>query len=329
MGSSVTFGILGFVCLACSFLLSGFEAGVLALSRFRIRRQMRSGSHRAQILHEYLEHPEDFLWTILVGNTLATFGAFSLIVVALMDALHGKAALFLASFLLIIFLFYVFCDLLPKMLFRQFPNRLCLLLVVPFRLLHVALSPLVAVLAWISDLLLRLTGRERFKGHIFGSRREMRLAIQESAQILTSEERTMVNRVLDLQELTVRSITVPLSRVIGAAAGTPVRDVLELGRQQPVNRLPVWKGDGAQRRIIGIVSLGTFLYASDFDMSQPIDRFVRAPLHLREDVRLEEALRRMQRARQHMAVVLGFDQRELGVVSLRDILKSIFGEVTL
>ena len=48
-----------------------------------------------------------------------------------------------------------------------------------------------------------------------------------------------------------------------------------------------------------------------------------------EDVRLEEALRRMQRTRQRMAVVIGFDGRDLGIVSLRDILKSIFGEVTL
>lgn len=329
MGPLLGWGLVGLGCLALAFLLSGFEAGVLALSRFRVRRQMRAGSHRAQLLHEYLEDPENFLWTILVGNTLATFGAYSLMVVALVDGLHEKWGWFLACFLVIVFLFYVFCDLLPKMLFRQFPNRLCLALVVPFRVLHVALSPLVAVLTWFSDLLLRLTGRERFKGHIFGSRREMRLAIQESAQILTSEERTMVNRVLDLQDLAVRSITVPFHRVIGAAVGTPVRKLLEIGRRQPVNRVPIWKGDGPQRRIVGIVNLSTFLYSDAVDPDQPVERFARAPLHMREDLRLEEALRRMQQTRQHMAVVVGFDQRELGVVSLRDILKSIFGEMTL
>jgi CBS domain containing-hemolysin-like protein len=46
-------------------------------------------------------------------------------------------------------------------------------------------------------------------------------------------------------------------------------------------------------------------------------------------MRLEEALRRMQRSGQRLAVVLSRDRRELGVISLQDILKAIFGEVNL
>src|SRR5262252_9298869 len=70
-------------CLVLSFILSGMEAGVLALSRLRIRQQSRAGRYAAQVLHGYLENPENFLWTILIGNTLATFTVFSMLVVAL------------------------------------------------------------------------------------------------------------------------------------------------------------------------------------------------------------------------------------------------------
>ena len=52
-------------------------------------------------------------------------------------------------------------------------------------------------------------------------------------------------------------------------------------------------------------------------------------LYLSEEMRLEEALRRMQRSGQRLGIVLGRDQRELGLVSLHDILKFIFGEVSL
>jgi putative hemolysin len=329
MGELTLFTLVLVCSLALSFLLSGMEAGVLALSRFRIRRQMRAGLRGAQLLHEYLENPENFLWTILVGNTLATFTAFSLIVVALYEGLDGRVGWCLSLFAGVVFLFYAFCDLLPKMLFQQYPNRLCLALAWPFRLLHRLLSPLVAVLTWFSDLLLRWTGRERFKGHIFSSRREVRLALQESAQALTSDERTMVNRVLDLQDLSVRSITVPLNRVVGVTTRTPVRDLLEICRHQPVSRAPVWDQEGAPRRIVGVVSLSTFLYAQDMDPNTGVGSYAKAPLRLREDLRLEDALRRMQRTRQRMAVVVGFDDRELGIINLRDILQSIFGEVTL
>jgi len=329
LATALLYSLLLLCCLALSFLLSGMEAGVLALSRFRIRRQMRAGVRRAQRLHEYLENPENFLWTILVGNTLASFAAFSLLVVVFYSSLGEHRWEFLAAFAGMVFLFYMVCDLLPKMLFRQFPNRLCLALSAPFSLLHAALSPLVGLLTSFSNVLLRFTGGEPFKGHIFSSRREVRMAIQESAEILTTEERTMVNRVLDLQDLSVRSIIVPLHRVIGVTPQTRVAEVLEICRRQPLSRLPVWQGEGNTRRIVGIVSLSALLFAEGLDVDQPVVHYAKPPLQLREDVRLEEALRRMQRTRQRMAVVVGFDQRELGVVNLRDILQSIFGEMTL
>jgi putative hemolysin len=290
---------------------------------------MRAGVRRAQLLHAYLENPEDFLWTILVGNSLATFMAFTLIVWTLFEALKDRVLFFALGLGAAVFLFYMLCDLLPKMLFRQFPNRLCLSLAVPFRFLHIVLAPLVKLLTWFSDTLLRFTGGSRFKGHLFSNPREVRLAIQESAQILTSEERAMVNRVLELQDLTVRSILVPLHRVVGVNVGTPVREVARICRDQPWQRLPVWEGQGPSRHVFGVVNLSTLLYTEGLDGSEPVERYVKPPLIFREDVRLEEALRRMQRSRQRLAIVTGFDGSELGVATLRDILKSIFGEVTL
>ena len=61
------------LCLLLSFMLSGMEAGVFALNRLRIRRLARSGNGQARRLHGFLEKPEQFLWTILVGNTLVNF----------------------------------------------------------------------------------------------------------------------------------------------------------------------------------------------------------------------------------------------------------------
>ena len=65
-------------CVALSFFLSGMEVGVFALSRLRIRHLMRAGNPRARALLGYLERPENFLWTILVGNTLANIGVSSI-----------------------------------------------------------------------------------------------------------------------------------------------------------------------------------------------------------------------------------------------------------
>src|SRR5213592_4335932 len=98
--------------LALSFFLSGMEAGVFALSRLRIRQLMRAGKPRAKVLHGYLEKPEDFLWTILVGNTLANFVAVSLAVIALQQRFGSRPVAFWAIFLTGGFVFYALCELL-------------------------------------------------------------------------------------------------------------------------------------------------------------------------------------------------------------------------
>jgi CBS domain containing-hemolysin-like protein len=255
--------------------------------------------------------------------------ALSTILIDLHETLGHRPGLFLLTFLAWAFFFYAFCDLLPKMLFHMFPTRLCLALAVPFRFIHLGLSPLVSLVTWFSNLLLRRTGGRRYEGHLFGNRSELRLVMQESAHSLTSEERAMVNRVLDLQNLTVSKITVPLARVVGVTTLTPVREILDLCRQQNVSRLPVWEQKGNARRIVGLVTLDSLLYASELEEAKPASAFLKPALYLREDVRLEEALRRMQRGGQRLAIVLGRDQQELGIASLQDILKSIFGEVNL
>jgi CBS domain containing-hemolysin-like protein len=316
-------------CLAVSFVLSGMEAGVFALSRLRIRQQMRAGQASAKVLHNYLENPENFLWTILVGNTVANFLILGWLVMKLHAALGNSRVWFVAVFSVVVFLFYAFFDLLPKMLFRVYPNRLCVLLARPFRFLHLALRPLVALVETFSGVLLRWRGGKVFTGHLFGNREELRLVMQESAQAFTSEERAMINRVLDLQTLTVRQAMKPLDQAVAITAQTPVSAALLLCREKRLTRLPVWERRDGGQRIIGLLALNTMIYQPALDMAKPVGDYVKPALFLDEDLRLEVALRRLQRSGQRLAIVLSRERREIGILSLQDVLKVIFGEVSL
>lgn len=310
---------------ALSFLFSGMEAGVLALSRLRIRQQMRAGNASARVLHQFLDQPEQFLWTILVGNTLANFVVVSLTFTYLHRWLSGQVWLWLAL-AIAVFLIYALADLLPKMLFRQYPNRLCLGLARPFRMIHLTLAPWVAAVAWLAEILLKSTGGQRFTGRLFGNREELRLLMQESAQALTKEERRMVNRVMDLQNLTVGAVGIPLSKVVTATTTTPITGVFDVCRETGLNRLPV--KDPRSGRIVGIVTLRNSLYQTDLDVSKPAGAFLQPALYLEESARLEVALQRLRQSGQRLAIVLDRDRRETGIVTLHDILQFIFGEVS-
>jgi putative hemolysin len=326
-GKTIIWVLFG-VCLVLSFVFSGMEAGVFALSRLRIRQQMRAGRASARVLYHFLENSENFLWTILVGNTVVNFLILGWMIAVLHEAFGQHQVWFVVVFSGIVFLFYAFFDLLPKMLFRMYPNRLCMLLARPFRLLHLVLWPLVGLVESVSQRLLRWRGGKVFTGHLFGNREELRLVMQEAAP-LSSEEKTMINRVLDLQTLTVRQVVKPLDQTATITTETPLGNALALCRERKLTRLPVWeKRDGGQR-VVGLLSLNPLLYQPDVDPARPSGEFVTEALYVEEDLRLEVALRRMQRSGQRLAIVLGRERREIGIITLQDVLKLIFGEVSL
>jgi putative hemolysin len=328
MNQALIWGLF-LVCMAISFLLSGMEAGVFALSRLRIRRQMRAGRRSARALYTFLEQPENFLWTIFVGNTLANAIILGWLVVILDRWLHARVAVFAAIFAVIVFLFYALSDLLPKMLFRAYPNRLCLMMARPFKLIHWMLRPLVALVESVSGLLLLWRGGRVFTGHLFGNREEMRLVMQESGQNLTSDERAMINRVLDLQSLTVRQVMVPWPLVVTVGREASIEAALELCRVHKRTRLPITDSRERGSRIIGLFSVNAVLYQNESRAGKTAGDFAKPALYLDEDMRLEVALRRMQRGGQRLAIVLGRDRLETGLLSLQDVLKAVFGEVSL
>ena len=87
--------------------------------------------------------------------------------------------------------------------------------------------------------------------------------------------------------------------------------------------------DAGQRRIVGFVNCKRVLYEPQIDTTRPVSEFLKPSLFLDGTVRLDAALRQMQRTGHRLAVVLGPENREVGIVSLTDILQTIFGEVRL
>jgi putative hemolysin len=310
--------------LLLSFFLSGMEAGVFALSRLRIRHYVRQGVRRARVLQGYLESPEHFLWTILIGNTLATV----MVVSIGFRWLHGWIAphwLPLALALAVsVLVYYATCELLPKMLFRLYPNRLCLALALPFRAVHTVLGPVVRPVAFLSRSLLRWSGGRRFTGNLFGSRDELRVLMQESGQTLSTEERGMINRVLDLQNVRTSAIMKPWSQTVTLDVNATVAEALARAREGGFTRVPVWRGEGKRRRIAGLLDLSALLYSENLNTSRPVGEVLQPALYLDENTLLEVALRQMQRTGQRLAIVLGRGGDEVGMVTLQDIMRVIF-----
>jgi CBS domain containing-hemolysin-like protein len=93
--------------------------------------------------------------------------------------------------------------------------------------------------------------------------------------------------------------------------------------------LPVWEKREGTRRVAGLVNLDDLLFAPPPPAGQQVRERLRPALFLPGDMPLEAALRRMQKGGERLAVVLSRDRREIGILTLQDTLKVIFGEVNL
>ena len=314
--------------LLLSFFLSGMEAGVFELSRLRIRQMARAGKGNARRLLGYMDRPEDFLWTILVGNTLSNFAAVALMIGDLRRWSSDRVEVFSPLLLIMGLCIYLTCELLPKRLFQRFPNRLCMYLVLVFAGIHIVLSPVFFLIDRFSAVLLWINGDRVLSGRLFGNRDELKALIQESTGALSKSERSLIGRILDAQNLTVGRVAHPLESAVSLTSIVPVAEWMEIGGTTGYTRFPVWSTAAKTRRIEGIVSLKDLLY-SDLDPTRPLVRdWLRPALFMDGSVRIEEALRIFQRSGQHMAIIRGVNGVETGVVTLTDILRALFMETS-
>ena len=127
----------------------------------------------------------------------------------------------------------------------------------------------------------------------------------------------MINRVLDLQSLTVRQAMKPIGDAVTLPAQASVSKALEVCREKHFTRIPVWEEADGRQRVVGLVSCNDLLFKPGLDPQRALAELIRPALYLDEDLRLELAMRRMQKAGQRLAIVLGRERRDRSIVTQR------------
>jgi CBS domain containing-hemolysin-like protein len=181
----------------------------------------------------------------------------------------------------------------------------------------------------LAALLLRWTGGRAVPAQLFGNRDELRALVLDSGSGLSTTERTLIHRVLELQYRTVSQIARPLSLADTVTLSTPVSELLRICREQGHTRLPVWDSGKDDGRIVGMVSLKNVLYDEPGSGRTTVGEYLLPALFLEETLRLEDALRRLQRGGMPLAIVVDATRRERGFVTLSDVLSGVFGKVAL
>ena len=199
------------------------------------------------------------------------------------------------------------------------------------RLLRKTLSPGIRIAAKFDQMAHRLAGvPEPAAGTLPRLTQEILSVIDEGQRegILEPQARTMIHRVMELQQEDVAAIMTPRTEMHVLQEDTPLdqarRELLEGGH----SRVPV-VGETIDD-IIGILYAKDLLRHIDNTNGRAVTLkdIVRDAIYVPETTGIDNLLERMKREHVHIAIVIDEYSGVAGLVTLEDILEEIVGEIT-
>lgn len=317
-------GLLVFLIL-CSAFFSSSETGMLSLNRYRLRHRAREGHRGARRAIDLLARPDRLLGTILVGNNFVNI-LVSSIATATAVQLWGEVGIAIAT-LGVTILLLIFGEIAPKTFAAQRPEAVAYPVSLVLAALQKLLFPIVALLGWISNGMLRLLGVDpTAKRSDSLSSEELRSVVRESGSDLPLNRQSMLLGILDLERVTVDDIMIPRNEVAGIDLEDDLETIIGQLRTTSHTRLPVFRKDINQ--IEGIIHMRHIarLLSHDQLTRDSLLEACSPPYFVPENTPLSTQLLNFQKQKRRIGIVVDEYGDVMGIVTLEDILEEIVGE---
>jgi putative hemolysin len=292
-----------FVLIAANGLLAMSEIAIVAARKARLQQSANSGDGGARAALELATHPNRFLATVQIGITLV-----GVVVVG------------------ITFFSLVLGELAPKRIALVHAERIASTVAAPMRFLSSLAFPLVRLLGVSTDMVLRMFKvKPSLEPHV--TPEEIKILVEQGTAlgIFEESEQDMIEGVLRLDERPIGAFMTPRTHMVWIDMG----DSPEILRAKIVNsrhsRLPVIQGNFDN--ILGIVSAKELLKQSLGGQATNIRQALGPPLFVPETASALRVLELFKREGTHFALVTDEYGGIQGLVTDRDILEAIVGEL--
>jgi len=326
-------------------LANGFfaasEFALIAASRSRLKNWARKGDKRAAHARDLLTHPEKFLATIQVGITFVAtlagvFGGATLVPYLVpvirqvpIDFVRRSAEpIAIVSVVVIIsFLTLIVGELIPKYIALAAPEKISMHVARPIALFSRLSFFLVAFLTVLTKAILRFFGMPRIRERTSLTEEEINILISEGAEkgVFDPTEQELIKSVFEFTDITVRKAMTPRVEMKSLRMDWPKEQILEFITTNGYSRYPVYKDSIDD--ITGIVYTKDLLPRLLRRDAIVLKEIARKPLFVPDSMPLTILLRRFQKRKVHIAVVLDEFGGTAGLITLEDILEEIVGEI--
>ena len=311
------------VLLLMSAFFSASETAFSTVNKIRLRHEADKGNKKAARALKIAENFDKTLTTILVGNNIVNILSASLGTIIFTE-LFGQAGVGISTAVLTV-LVLVFGEILPKSIAKEMPEKLSLAFCGPLNFLIWILTPVSAVFMLLKKAVSKMN---KSASQPSVTEDELKYIINEIEEegVLEEQESDLVKSALEFDEKTVEQILVPRVRVCAVDKDSDIAEVRDKFISEGYSRMPVY--DQTIDNIIGIITEKDFfrLILNNNDVHS-IESIIQKPLHFTEFMLISEALREMQRTKQHIAVVNDQYGGTCGIVTMEDIMEELVGEI--
>jgi putative hemolysin len=319
---------------------AGSEIAIISVRRTRIRQLINKGNRSAMLVSRLTRDPSRFLAAIQIGVTLSGFLASASAAVSLSVTLArvlkgilpipglAQVAEPLSIVVVTVMLSFVtllFGELVPKRLALQQSEAVSLLVARPLVWFSWLTSPVVTILTWSSNQVVRLLGGNLKQREPKVTEDELRLLVAEQAT-LQSEEKEMIQGIFEFGDTIVREVMVPRPDIKAVSCALTVHKAVEVLLDTGLSRLPIYDGD--LDNIIGLVTIKDLLAAmARGKEKRMVGELVRDVVFVPPSKPVLDLFRELKSTQQHLAIVLDEYGSVDGLVTLKDIVEEIVGDI--
>jgi putative hemolysin len=220
-------------------------------------------------------------------------------------------------------------ELVPKRVAMKKAEGIAFFVVTPLTVLSKITNPFVKLLTFSTNFCIRLFGIDPYSNDDDVTEEEIRMMVDvgEEKGTIDEHEKRMINNIFEFNNKTAEDIMTHRMELIGIPANIELRKLIEIVKEEQYSRIPVYEEN--IDNIIGILHVKDLLtlISEDAEKNFNLKAYIRKPLFIPLQKKLDELFVDIQGAKTHMAIVIDEYGGTAGVVTIEDLVEEIVGNI--
>ncbi|HPF53918.1 MAG TPA: hemolysin family protein [Clostridia bacterium] len=317
--------VLFIVFLFCSAYFAGAETSLSSVSRIRMIRFADDGSKRAKRVLMILDNYDSAISTILVCNNIFHIGSAS-IATLFAARMWGSGAVAWTTVVTTLIVFFI-AEMIPKAFAKACNERFALIISGSLSLIMKIMKPIVFVFTSMGNGVKKLF---RMGGDVEDptvTEEELHDIINTISKEGAIDEETseLVQSALEFTDTPVRDVFTPWKDVLCVKSDMQPKEIAGLIDGCNHSRLPVVD---ASDEVVGMLQIRKYLKAYiERHGHVSLSRIMDKALFVIQGAPIDELLTNMSAGKTHIAIVRDDNGKNLGIITIEDILEELVGEI--